>query len=204
MDLKLNELEKLVNSELTSKIKKTTIDFNELLIDTTEEELLNVIHFLKSHDKLRFRQLIDIAGVDYPEEEKRFNLVYLLLSHEKNIRIKVSINFEIGKKIPTLTKTYPSANWMEREVFDMYGIEFMDHPDLRRILTDYNFEGHPLRKDFPLTGFNEVRYSEKEKKVIYEPVKLEQNYRDFDFESPWEGTTYIKEVKEKNIDDKEK
>jgi NADH-quinone oxidoreductase subunit C len=204
MDLKLNELEKLVNSELTSKIKKTTIDFNELLIDTNEEELINVIHFLKSHDKLRFRQLIDIAGVDYPEEEKRFNLVYLLLSHEKNIRIKVSINFEIGKKIPTLTKTYPSANWMEREVFDMYGIEFMDHPDLRRILTDYNFEGHPLRKDFPLTGFNEVRYSEKEKKVIYEPVKLEQNYRDFDFESPWEGTTYIKEVKEKNIDDKEK
>ena len=204
MNPKLNELEKLVNSELTSKIKKTTIAFDELLIDTSKEELINVIHFLKSHDKLKFRQLIDIAGVDYPEEEKRFNLVYLFLSHEKNIRIKVSINFEIGKKIPTLTKTYPSANWMEREVFDMYGIEFMDHPDLRRILTDYNFEGHPLRKDFPLTGFNEVRYSEKEKKVIYEPVKLEQNYRDFDFESPWEGTTYIKEVKEKNIDDKEK
>jgi NADH-quinone oxidoreductase subunit C len=200
----LNELEKLVNSELTSKIKKTTINFNELLIDTSEEELINVILFLKSHDKLKFRQLIDIAGVDYPEEEKRFNLVYLLLSHEKNIRIKVSINFEIGKKIPTLTRTYPSANWMEREVFDMYGIEFTNHPDLRRILTDYNFEGHPLRKDFPLTGFNEVRYSEKEKKVIYEPVKLEQNYRDFDFESPWEGTKYIKEVKEKNINDKEK
>ena len=204
MTLKLNELEKLVNSELTSKIKKTTIDFNELLIDTSEEELINVIIFLKSHDKLKFRQLIDIAGVDYPEEEKRFSLVYLLLSHEKNIRIKVSIKFEIGKKIPTLTKIYPSANWMEREVFDMYGIEFIGHPDLRRILTDYNFEGHPLRKDFPLTGFNEVRYSEKEKKVIYEPVKLEQNYRDFDFESPWEGTKYIKEVKEKNIDDKEK
>ncbi|MDC0418065.1 NADH-quinone oxidoreductase subunit C [Pelagibacteraceae bacterium] len=204
MDSKLNELEKLVNSELTSKIKKTTIDFNELLIDTSEEELINVIIFLKSHDKLKFRQLIDIAGVDYPEEEKRFSLVYLLLSHEKNIRIKVSIKFEIGKKIPTLTKIYPSANWMEREVFDMYGIEFIGHPDLRRILTDYNFEGHPLRKDFPLTGFNEVRYSEKEKKVIYEPVKLEQNYRDFDFESPWEGTKYIKEVKEKNIDDKEK
>tara|TARA_B100000767_G_scaffold198483_1_gene185427 strand:+ start:58 stop:672 length:615 start_codon:yes stop_codon:yes gene_type:complete len=204
MNSKLNELEKLVNSELTSKIKKTTIDFNELLIDTSEEELINVIIFLKSHDKLKFRQLIDIAGVDYPEEEKRFSLVYLLLSHEKNIRIKVSIKFEIGKKIPTLTKIYPSANWMEREVFDMYGIEFIGHPDLRRILTDYNFEGHPLRKDFPLTGFNEVRYSEKEKKVIYEPVKLEQNYRDFDFESPWEGTKYIKEVKEKNIDDKEK
>jgi NADH-quinone oxidoreductase subunit C len=204
MNLKLIELEKLVNSELTSKIKKTIIAFNELLIETNEEELISVIHFLKSNDKLKFRQLIDIAGVDYPDEDKRFNLVYLLLSHEKNIRIKISINFEIEKKIPTLTKIYPSANWMEREVFDMYGIEFVDHPDLRRILTDYNFEGHPLRKDFPLTGFTEVRYSEKEKKVIYEPVKLEQNYRDFDFESPWEGTKYIKELKEKNIDDKKK
>jgi len=204
MDLKLKELEKLINSELTSKIKKTTISFNELLVDTSEEELINVILFLKAHDKLKFKQLIDIAGVDYPEEEKRFSLVYLLLSHERNIRIKVSINFEIEKKIPTLTKIYPSSNWMEREVFDMYGIEFINHPDLRRILTDYNFEGHPLRKDFPLTGFNEVRYSEKEKKVIYEPVKLEQNYRDFDFESPWEGTKYIKEIKEKNTNDKKK
>ena len=204
MDLKLKELEKLVNSELTSKIKKSSINFNELLIETSEEELINVILFLKSSDKLKFRQLIDIAGVDYPEEEKRFKLVYLLLSHEKNIRIKISINLEIGKKIPTITKIYPSANWMEREVFDMYGIEFTDHPDLRRILTDYNFEGHPLRKDFPLTGFNEVRYSEKEKKVIYEPVKLEQNYRDFDFESPWEGTQYIKESSKKNNDDKKK
>jgi NADH-quinone oxidoreductase subunit C len=204
MNLQLKELEKLVNSELTSKIKKTTISFNELLVDTSEDELINVILFLKSHDKLKFRQLIDIAGVDYPEEEKRFSLVYLLLSHEKNIRIKISINFEIEKKIPTLTKVYPSANWMEREVFDMYGIDFTDHPDLRRILTDYNFEGHPLRKDFPLTGFKEVRYSEKEKKVIYEPVKLEQNYRDFDFESPWEGTKYIKEIKEKNNNDKKK
>ena len=204
MDVKLKEIEKLVNSELTSKIKKTSITYNELLIETSEEELINVILFLKSNDKLKFRQLIDIAGVDYPEEEKRFKLVYLLLSHEKNIRIKISINFEIEKKIPTITKIYPSANWMEREVFDMYGIEFTGHPDLRRILTDYNFEGHPLRKDFPLTGFNEVRYSEKEKKVIYEPVKLEQNYRDFDFESPWEGTQYIKESSKKNNDDKKK
>ena len=205
MDLKLKEIDSLINSELTSKIKKTLISFDELLIETDEADLINVIIFLKSHDRLKFRQLIDIAGVDFPEEEKRFKLIYLLLSHEKNIRIKISINFEIGKKIPTITKIYPSANWMEREVFDMYGIEFIDHPDLRRILTDYNFEGHPLRKDFPLTGFNEVRYSEAEKKVIYEPVKLEQNYRDFDFESPWEGTKYIKELKEKNIiDDKKK
>jgi NADH-quinone oxidoreductase subunit C len=204
MELKLKEIETLINSELTSKIKKTLLSFGELLIETSEEELIDVIIFLKSNDKLKFRQLIDIAGVDYPDDEKRFKLIYLLLSHEKNIRIKVSINFEVEKKIPTITKIYPSANWMEREVFDMYGIEFKDHPDLRRILTDYNFEGHPLRKDFPLTGFTEVRYSEKEKKVVYEPVKLEQNYRDFDFESPWEGTKYIKEIGNKNINDKKK
>ena len=204
MDLKLKEVEQIVNSELTSKIKKTSINFDELLIETDEADLIQVIIFLKSNDRLKFKQLIDIAGVDYPDEEKRFQLIYLLLSHEKNKRIKILINFEIEKKIPTLTKIYPSANWMEREVFDMYGIEFVDHPDLRRILTDYNFDGHPLRKDFPLTGFNEVRYSEKEKKVIYEPVKLEQNYRDFDFESPWEGTKYIKELNKKNIDDKKK
>jgi len=204
MELKLKEIETLINSELTSKIKKTLLFFGELLIETSEEELIDVIIFLKSNDKLKFRQLIDIDGVDYPDDEKRFKLIYLLLSHEKNIRIKVSINFEVEKKIPTITKIYPSANWMEREVFDMYGIEFKDHPDLRRILTDYNFEGHPLRKDFPLTGFSEVRYSEKEKKVVYEPVKLEQNYRDFDFESPWEGTKYIKEIGNKNINDKKK
>tara|TARA_B110000971_G_C19952816_1_gene474201 strand:+ start:358 stop:972 length:615 start_codon:yes stop_codon:yes gene_type:complete len=204
MELKLKEIEKLINSELTNKIKKTSINFNELLIETNEVELVTVIHFLKSDDKLRFRQLIEIAGVDYPENEKRFKLIYLLLSHEKNIRIKISISFEVEKKIPSITKIYPSANWMEREVFDMYGIEFTKHPDLRRILTDYDFEGYPLRKDFPLTGYKEVRYSEKEKKVIYEPVKLEQNYRDFDFESPWEGTKYIKEMSEKNTDDKKK
>ena len=204
MDLKLKEFEQVINSELASKIKNTSINLDELLIETSHDDLIEVIIFLKSYDKLKFRQLIDIVAVDYPEEEKRFKLIYLLLSHEMNKRIKVSINFEIEKKIPTLTKVYPSANWMEREVFDMYGIDFIDHPDLRRILTDYNFEGHPLRKDFPLTGFNEVRYSEKEKKVIYEPVKLEQNYRDFDFESPWEGTKYIKEIKEKNNNDKKK
>jgi NADH-quinone oxidoreductase subunit C len=204
MDHKLKEVEQIINSELTSKIKNSSINFNELLIETTEDNLIEVILFLKSHNKLRYRQLIDIACVDYPEEEKRFKLVYLLLSHEINIRIKISIDFEIEKKIPTMTKIYPSANWMEREVFDMYGVEFNDHPDLRRILTDYNFEGHPLRKDFPLTGFNEVRYSEQEKKVIYEPVKLEQNYRDFDFESPWVGTKYIKELNKKNNNDKKK
>ena len=198
----IQELEKVVNSELTSKIKKSTITFKELLIETDVENLFNIIQFLKSNDSCKFKQLIDIAGIDFPERDKRFRLVYLFLSHENNLRIKIVINFEIEKKIPSITKIFPSANWMEREVFDMYGIKFTNHPDLRRILTDYGFKGHPLRKDFPLTGFNEVRYSEKNKKVVYEPVKLEQNYRHFDFESPWEGTKNIKEINKKTNNEK--
>ena len=191
----LKKLEKLINSELSSKIQSSLIENNELLIEINENDLIQVVQFLKSDEKFKFRQLIDIAGVDYPDEERRFRLVYLFLSHENNNRLKLSIKFEINQVIDSITKIFPSANWMEREVFDMYGIKFKNHPDLRRILTDYGFKGHPLRKDFPLTGFNEVRYSEKEKKVIYEPVKLEQNYRNFDFESPWEGTEYLKNVK---------
>ena len=198
----LTDLEKLINSELSSKVKSSIIENNELLIETEENELLDVVQFLKSNEKCKFRQLIDIAGVDYPANEKRFELIYLFLSHEHNLRIKLLIKFQINQTIVSLTKIFPSANWMEREVFDMYGVKFKNHPDLRRILTDYGFKGHPLRKDFPLTGFNEVRYSEKEKKVIYEPVKLEQNYRNFDFESPWEGTSYIKEIKDNKNDKK--
>jgi len=202
MKSSLQDLEKLLNSELSSKVKSSKIENNELLIETEETELLDVVQFLKSNEKCKFRQLIDIAGVDYPENEKRFELIYLFLSHEHNLRIKLLIKFQINQPIVSLTKIFPSANWMEREVFDMYGVKFKNHPDLRRILTDYGFKGHPLRKDFPLTGFNEVRYSEKEKKVIYEPVKLEQNYRNFDFESPWEGTSYIKEIKDNKNDKK--
>ena len=198
----LKKIEKQINSELTSKIKKSSIENNELLIEIDENNLVEVVQFLKSNEICKFKQLIDIAGVDYPENEKRFHLVYLFLSHENNIRIKLLIKFDINRVILSITKIFPSANWMEREVFDMYGVKFKNHPDLRRILTDYGFKGHPLRKDFPLTGFNEVRYSEKEKKVIYEPVKLEQNYRNFDFESPWEGTSYLKEIKENNKDGK--
>ena len=190
----LAEIEKIINSDLSTKIQNSFIENDELMIEINENELIDVIQFLKTNDKCKFRQLIDIAGVDYPDNEKRFKLIYLFLSHENNIRIKLSINFEANQLINSITKIFPSANWMEREVFDMYGIKFKNHPDLRRILTDYGFKGHPLRKDFPLTGFNEVRYSEKEKKVIYEPVKLEQNYRNFDFESPWEGTNYLKNI----------
>tara|TARA_B100000886_G_scaffold267862_1_gene192004 strand:- start:1969 stop:2583 length:615 start_codon:yes stop_codon:yes gene_type:complete len=198
----LKKLEILVNSELSSKIKSSLIVNDELSIIIDDNDLIDVVQFLKSNENCKFKQLVDIAGVDYPENEKRFELIYLLLSHEKNLRIKILIKFQIKQMIGSLTKIFPSSNWMEREVFDMYGIKFKNHPDLRRILTDYGFKGHPLRKDFPLTGFNEVRYSEKEKKVIYEPVKLEQNYRNFDFESPWEGTNYIKEVKNLEKDGK--
>ena len=198
----LEKIENLINAELASKILSSVIDYKELLVEINEADLVEVIQFLKSNDSLKFRQLIDIAGVDYPDDEKRFHLIYLFLSHENNFRIKIIVKFQTEQVISSITKIFPSANWMEREVFDMYGIKFKNHPDLRRILTDYNFKGHPLRKDFPLTGFNEVRYSEKEKKVIYEPVKLEQNYRNFDFESPWEGTNYIKEIKKAAKDDK--
>jgi len=193
----LPDLEKIINSELTTKINNSKIEHNQLDILIDQEDLLDVITFLKTNKNTKFRQLIDITAVDYPENAKRFKLVYLLLSHEFNNRIKINYSVSENEIINSIVKIFPSANWMEREVFDMYGIKFKDHPDLRRILTDYNFEGHPLRKDFPLTGHNEARYSEEDKKVIYEPVKLEQNYRNFDFESPWEGTKYIKEETEK-------
>ena len=190
----LEDLEKFINSELTSKINNSFVKHDNIYLNIFHDELVDVITFLKTNNETKFRQLIEITAVDYPENKDRFKMVYLLLSHEFNKR--VIIDFSINEKfeISSLTSIFPSAHWMEREVFDMYGLRFKNHPDLRRILTDYGFEGHPLRKDFPLTGHNEVRYSEEQKKVIYEPVKLEQNYRNFDYESPWEGTKYIKEI----------
>ena len=193
----LLDLEKKINSELTTKINDSKIVHEQLYLSIDNEDLLDVILFLKTNKDTKFKQLIDITAVDYPENSKRFKMVYLFLSHQFNQRIIISSLINENEVVPSLTKIFPSANWMEREVFDMYGVKFKDHPDLRRILTDYGFEGHPLRKDFPLTGHNEVRYSEDEKKVIYEPVKLEQNYRNFDYESPWEGTKYIKEQTKK-------
>ena len=193
----LQDLEKKINSELGTKIKDSKINHGQIYITMNPEELLDATLLLKTNKNTKFRQLIDITAVDYPENQKRFKIVYLLLSHELNQRIILSFFINENQQISSLTKIFPSANWMEREVFDMYGVKFTDHPDLRRILTDYGFEGYPLRKDFPLTGHNEVRYSEDEKKVVYEPVKLEQNYRNFDYESPWEGTKYIKEQTKK-------
>ena len=193
MSMTVYDLERTVNSSLTTTVKISKINFGQLFIEIDIEALYSTILYLKTNNKCRFKQLIDITAVDYPEKEKRFKLVYLLLSHENNLRIIININIDEKTHVPSITKIFPSANWMEREVFDMYGVSFKDHPDLRRILTDYGFKGYPLRKDFPLTGHTEVRYSEEHKKVIYEPVKLDQEYRHFDFESPWEGTKYVKE-----------
>ncbi|MDB4246244.1 NADH-quinone oxidoreductase subunit C [Candidatus Pelagibacter sp.] len=198
----LIDLEKKINSELTTKIKKTEIRHEQLYITIDNEDLIDVTLYIKNNENTKFRQLIDITVVDYPEKTQRFKVVYLFLSHEFNQRIILSYLISENEVIPSLTPIYPAANWMEREVFDMYGVKFKDHPDLRRILTDYDFEGHPLRKDFPLTGHTEVRYSEDQKKVIKEPVKLEQNYRNFDYESPWEGTKYIKKQTDLNNDKK--
>ena len=196
--INLTDLEKKINSELTTKINDSKIKHKQLYLNIDCEDLIDVVLFLKSNKDTKFRQLIDITTVDYPEKIKRFRMVYLFLSHQFNQRILISYWINENEVIPSLSNIFPAANWMEREVFDMYGVKFKDHPDLRRILTDYGFEGHPLRKDFPLTGHTEVRYSEEKKKVIIEPVKLEQNYRNFDYESPWEGTKYIKEHTEKN------
>jgi len=193
----LESLEKKINSEFGTKIKDSKIKHNQIYISIDPEDVIEVTSLLKTNVTTRFKQLIDITAADYPENKKRFKIVYLFLSHEINQRIVLSFFINENQQIPTLTKIFPSANWMEREIFDMYGIKFTDHPDLRRILTDYGFEGYPLRKDFPLSGHNEVRYSEEEKKVVYENVKLEQNYRNFDYESPWEGTKYIKDQTKK-------
>ena len=171
---------------MTTGIKSSNITFNQLTIEVEVESINKTILFLKTNEQCKFKQLIDITAIDYLEKEKRFKLVYLLLSHESNLRLIINCNIKENISVPSINKIFPSANWMEREVFDMYGIIFKNHPNLRRILTDYEFKGYPLRKDFPLTGHTEVRYSEDQKKVIYEPVELEQNYRDFDFESPWQ------------------
>ena len=176
--------------EENCKINDGFIKFEQIQISINPDELISILEFLKDNDVCQFRQLTDIAGVDFPERQNRFDIVYHFLSFKNNARIRIKIEISENEAIQSITQVFPAANWFEREAFDMYGIQFTDHPDLRRILTDYGFEGYPLRKDFPLTGNVEVRYDEMEKKVIYEPVKLQQDYRDFDIQSPWEGTKY--------------
>ena len=191
------ELNKSLESILKGTMQSVLIGKDCPKLEIDPSNLKAVMAKLKDEPKFRFTQLTDICGVDYPERTPRFEVVYHLLSVNMNYRLRVLIRIDEGIPIPTISDLYSCAIWYEREVWDMFGIKFDGHPDLRRLLTDYGFVGHPLRKDFPLTGHSEVRYSEDKKKVINEPVKLEQNYRNFDYESPWEGTKYIKEQTKK-------
>ncbi|NOC83999.1 NADH-quinone oxidoreductase subunit C [Ruegeria sp. HKCCD6228] len=167
------------------------VTHGELNVDVAPSNLVEFIEFLKSDRSCQFSTLVDITGVDYPERAKRFDVVYHFLSMYQNQRIRLRVSIREDDMVPSIVDVHPSANWFEREVFDMFGILFSGHPDLRRILTDYGFRGYPLRKDFPTTGYTEVRYDEAQKRVVYEPVSLVQEYRQFDFMSPWEGANYI-------------
>ena len=188
MDESLNELEDFLRSKFSDEITSTNISYDQLSISINVSFIEEFTSFLKLNPVCQFRTLIDITAVDYPEEEYRFQLIYHYLSMHQNIRIRIKIPVKDQEIVPSITSVFPAANWFEREVFDMYGILFGSHPDMRRLLTDYGFKGHPLRKDFPTTGYLEVRYDQEKKQVIYEPVKLNQEYRRFDFVSPWEGT----------------
>ena len=173
-------------------------DFNQLQISISTNQILDVVDYIKNDEACEFRQITDIAGVDFPDRQKRFDVIYHFLSFKHNSRLRIKIIIGEDESIPSITSIFPAANWFEREVFDMYGIQFKDHPDLRRILTDYGFEGYPLRKDFPLSGNVEIRYDEIDKKIIHEPVNLQQDFRSFDIQSPWERTNYLKEEKKNN------
>ncbi len=173
-------------------------DFNQLQISISTNQILDVVDFIKNDEACEFRQITDIAGADFPDRQKRFEVIYHFLSFKHNSRLRIKIIIGEDESIPSITSIFPAANWFEREAFDMYGIQFKDHPDLRRILTDYGFEGYPLRKDFPLSGNVEIRYDEIDKKIIHEPVNLQQDFRSFDIQSPWERTNYLKEEKKNN------
>jgi len=187
MDLALKDMGELIATALPGEVEATAIDNGELSVTVKSDDIVKVLTFLRDDANCQFKVLMDICGVDYPGREQRFNVVYHLLSMSHNCRIRVKVRTIENEPVPTVTGVFSSADWWEREAWDMYGIYFSGHPDLRRILTDYGFEGHPLRKDFPLTGYVEVRYDDEAKRVVYEPVKLTQDFRSFDFVSPWEG-----------------
>lgn len=187
----LQDIEDFICSKITSGIKSASVEHDELTLIVEREEILSVLKFLRDDPQCKFHCIIDICGVDYPARENRFDVVYHLLSLKQNNRIRVKLETDEDTPVPSCVSIFPGALWLEREAYDMYGIIFDGHPDLRRILTDYGFQGYPLRKDFPTTGYVEVRYDETQKRVVYEPVKLPQEFRNFDFQSPWEGTEYV-------------
>jgi len=191
MDEALKELGKTIQAALSDDVLEVTVSHHELVLSIVPSSIVNVLTFLRDDGSCQFKQLLDLCGVDYPEREKRFEVVYNLLSLSQNQRIRIKAAVAEEEPIPSVVDVFHSANWWEREAWDLYGIFFSSHPDLRRILTDYGFEGHPLRKDFPLTGFVELRYDEAQKRVVYEPVKLTQEFRSFDFMSPWEGAEIL-------------
>ena len=202
MDESLKDLNDFLLSNYSEDIISSNIEHDHLSICIVFSSIESITSILKLNNICKFRTLIDITAIDYLSEEKRFTLVYHYLSMQQNLRIRLKCSIKEGQIVPSITKLFPAANWFEREVFDMYGILFSNHPDMRRILTDYGFQGHPLRKDFPTTGYLELRYDQERKKVVYEPVKLTQEYRRFDFMSPWEGEGFVfeqsGEVQEEN------
>ena len=187
----LQELGEYIASELGSAVTGFKVEFGELSVMAEAAHIIRVLSFLRDDADCGFVCFIDICGVDYPQREKRFDVVYHLLAPYKNRRIRVKVETDEDTAVPSVISVFPAANWFEREAFDLYGVLFSGHPDLRRILTDYGFSGHPLRKDFPLTGYVEVRWDDEVKRVVYEPVKLTQEFRAFDYLSPWEGTDYV-------------
>ena len=191
MSAELQALESHVTSSLGEAVTASAIAYDELTLVVRGKDIVRVVAFLRDDPHCRFVSFLDICGADYPGREKRFDVVYHLLSPYLNHRIRLKVQTDEVTPVPSIIDVYPAANWFEREAYDLYGILFTGHPDLRRILTDYGFEGYPLRKDFPLTGYVEVRYDEAQRRVVYEPVKLNQEFRNFDFLSPWEGTDYV-------------
>ena len=202
IDDKLREIAEHVGRALPKAVKGHDIAHGELTIHANTESIEDVVRFLCHDPKCWFWNITDICGVDWPQREKRFDVVYHFLSPKHNVRVRVKVQTDEATPVPSICGIYPGANWFEREAYDLYGILFTGHPELRRLLTDYGFDGHPLRKDFPLTGFVEVRYDDVQKRVVYEPVKLAQEFRNFDFLSPWEGTDYVLPGDEKKSDGK--
>ena len=187
----LQDLAAYISEKLDGQIEEAVVAYGELTLHVAAGDIVSVLAFLHRDVQCQFVSIIDICGADYPSRPKRFDVVYHLLSPRQNQRIRVKVQTDEDTPVPSVTGVYPGADWFEREAYDLYGILFSGHPDLRRLLTDYGFEGHPLRKDFPLTGFVEVRYDDEAKRVVYEPVELKQEFRNFDFLSPWEGTDYV-------------
>jgi NADH-quinone oxidoreductase subunit C len=187
----LQELGEHIKQATAGAVIAVNVRLGELMLDTTPDKLIALLTFLRDDPRCLFKQLVDVCGVDWPEREKRFDVVYNLLSLKNNQRVRVKVATDETTPVPSAAPLFSSAGWFERETYDLYGVWFADHPDLRRILTDYGFEGHPLRKDFPLTGFVELRWDDLQKRVVYEPVKLTQEFRRFDFLSPWEGAHQV-------------